>query len=310
MVARPTSELKTGTVIAVRPRRVQVRVGDEAIECDVRRGLLHGVSGQRRLLAVGDRVHLELATSGRGILHEVLPRRSKISRLGSLRPRREHVIATNIDQLLALQSAALPRFNARALDRYLVIGEVGSVSCAIGLNKIDLAEDAGVATRLAPYREIGYPVFHTSAVDGTGLHDLTAYLRGRVTILVGPSGVGKTSLLNRLAPGSRLATGEVSAATQRGVHTTTRVDYVSLPNGGAVLDSPGLRALQPWTEPEQLAEAFPEMRSLIGECRFRNCLHDREEGCAMRRAVEQGCIAETRFDSYRRILAGLIADRT
>ncbi len=297
-----------GTVIAVRPRWIRVRVGKRDVGCDLRKGLLRRIRGQRSPIAVGDRVSLVIRPDGRGVLHEILPRNRCISRLGSLRPRREQVIAANVDQLLGLQAMDLPRFNHRGLDRLLVLGEAGGVDCGVCLNKVDLAEKSAAEDLLRVYREIGYPVFPTSAIGGQGLCDLALFLRGKKTLMLGPSGVGKSTLLNQLIPGLRLRVGMVSAATRRGVHTTVRVDYVELPDGGVVLDSPGLRAIQPWTSPEALAEHFPEMRSLLGSCRYRNCLHRGEPDCAVRAAAEMGGIDAARYESYLRILEGLLVD--
>jgi ribosome biogenesis GTPase len=274
----------------------------------MRRGLLQGIRVQRNLLAVGDRVKLTMETQDRAVLQEVLPRRSCISRLGSLRPRREHVIAANVDQLLAMQAVDQPPLNPRGLDRLLLLGEVGGVSCAVCLNKTDLVPAEGVTELLEIYRRIGYPVFSTCAVTGEGVTALVPFLRSKSTLLVGPSGVGKTTLLNRLIPGLQLRTGQVSMATGRGTHTTPRVDYLELPEGGTVLDSPGLRSIQPFTTAAELAGFYPDMREVLGACRFRDCLHRNEPGCAVCAAVARGAIAPERHDSYLRVLEGLMAE--
>ncbi len=302
------SDYLEGTVVAVRPRKLHVRVADRDVICDLRKGLLRGPREQRSLLAVGDRVTVSLATGDSAVIHECLPRRSKISRLGSLRPRREHVIAANVDQLVAMHATDLPRFNPRSLDRLLMLGEAGSVTCAVCLNKIDLSKLAETERHLAPYRAAGYATFPTCAIRGKGLEALGAFLRGKQTLLLGPSGVGKTTLLNRLMPGLDLATGMISTATGRGVHTTTRVDYLPLPDGGAVLDSPGLRSIQPWIEPHEAAGCFPEMRPLLGDCHFRDCLHRGEPRCAIRKASESGAIDPRRYESYLRIVETLLAE--
>lgn len=297
-----------GTVVAIRPRRALVRVGEREIGCDLRRGMLQGERLERNRLVVGDRVRVAIPGDKPAVLLAVLPRDTKISRVDSVRPPREHVIAANVDLLVALQAVDEPLFNPRGLDRLLVLGEAGGVRCAVVVNKIDLGRLDEVEPRVAAYRKIGYPVHLTCALGGQGIGELARHLSGRTTILVGPSGVGKSTLLNHLIPGLQQRTGEISAATNRGVHTTTRVDHIDLPDGGVVLDTPGLRAVQPWTHPEALAGHFPEMRAFIGACRFRDCLHQSEPGCAIRAGVAEGLIAEARHASYLRILAGLLLE--
>ncbi len=299
-------EESLGTVVAVRPRRVLVRVGEREVNCDLRRGMLQGRRLERNRLVVGDHVRVAMAGQEPAVLLAVLPRETKVSRVDSVRPPREHVIAANVDLLLALQAVDEPVFNPRGLDRLLVLGEAGGVRCAVVVNKIDLGRLDEIESLVAAYRRIGYPVHLTCALSGQGIAELARDLTGRTAILVGPSGVGKSTLLNRLIPGLQLRTGEISVATSRGIHTTTRVDHIDLPEGGVVLDTPGLRAVQPWTRPEELAHHFPEMRPFLGACRFRDCLHQGEPGCAIRTAVEEGAVAEARHASYRRILAGLL----
>jgi len=302
-----TEEL--GTVVAVRPRWVLVRIAGCEVRCEIPKGLKQGARLQRHLAAVGDRVAVERQGEGHGILRGIEPRRTKVSRLGSLRPRREHVIAANVDLLLAVMSVDQPRFNAHTLDRLLLIGNVGGVESAICLNKIDLAAGGEVDGLLAPYRRLGLPVYPTCALTGEGLDPLLGSLAGRATVLLGQSGVGKSALLNDLVPGMRQRTDRVSASSGRGVHTTTRVDYVDLPGGGAVLDTPGVKTIQPFgVAPEELATFFPEFRPHLGSCRFNDCLHRGEPGCSVAAAVEAGEIPPDRLISYVRILEGLLLE--
>ncbi|MFH1143920.1 MAG: ribosome small subunit-dependent GTPase A [Candidatus Eisenbacteria bacterium] len=302
----PPGEPREGLVIAVRPRWVMVRIGAQELRCSVPQRLRRGVRHQRTPLAVGDRVIVVIDARGTAVPVELLARRSRISRLGSLRPPLEHVIAANVDQLLALQAVDEPPFNPGALDRLLLLGEAGGVECAIGLNKIDLVTPEEIVRLLAPYRASGYPIFSMSAVTEEGLPELSAFLAGHETVLLGPSGVGKSTLLNRLVPGILQTTAAVSHATGRGVHTTTRVDYLDLPAGGAVVDTPGLRTIQPFgLRPAALAPLYPEFRPYLGGCHFGDCLHEGEPGCAVTEAVAQGKIARVRHDSYVRVLTGL-----
>lgn len=296
-----------GTVVAVRPRWVLVRIAGREVRCEIPKGLKQGVRLQRHLAAVGDRAVVEFRGEGQGVLRRIEPRRTKVSRLGSLRPKREHVIAANVDLLLAVMSFDQPRFHAHTLDRLLLIGDVGRVGSAICLNKIDLAAAGEIEGLLQPYRRLGLPVFTTCALTADGLESLREFLGGRTTVLLGQSGVGKSALLNDLVPGTRQRTDAVSASSGRGVHTTTRTDYVDLPGGGVVLDTPGLKTIQPFgVDPAELASFFPEFRPHLGSCRFNDCLHRGEPGCSIVAAVEVGEIPPTRLVSYVRILEGLL----
>jgi ribosome biogenesis GTPase len=241
------------------------------------------------------------------VIEEVLPRRNAISRVdpGSSKRDIEQVIAANIDWFVVVVSLAQPRLNHRGLDRFLVLGEISDIPCAILLNKTDIAEEYEPPPEEV-YLAAGYPVIRTSAVTGEGLPEVRGLLRGHVSLLSGPSGVGKSSLLNTLFPGLDLPTQPVSGATGKGVHTTTRVEWIDLPGGGALLDSPGVRSIQPFgLTGENLDLCFPEMVRLRGSCQFNDCRHRDEPGCAVRLAAEAGEISESRYDSYCRILQGV-----
>lgn len=301
--------IEEGVVRRVNPRVARVRVGDEEVDAHVRGSLKEGPRDAVHVVAVGDRVVVRRPGDGTALLERVLPRRNVISRVdpGDRLQRRRHDLAANLDRICLVVSTAFPRFNPRAVDRFLVLAEVSGVPPLLVLNKCDLerARDAPVATEELPaYARLGYPVLATSAATGEGIDGLRHELAGRVTLLAGPSGVGKSTLLN-VAFGLSLRVGAVSRATAKGVHTTTRVDWVDLPGGGVVLDSPGIRSIHPWGLGRRgLAGCFPEIRELA-PCRFGDCLHQGEAGCEVAAAVERGEVAPARWESYVRILETL-----
>lgn len=291
----------------MRPRRVVVATGEGMVEAHVRSLLKKdGPRVSAHVVAVGDRVRLVLRGDDGAWLDEILPRSNRLSRVDPGDSRHEHVIAANLDQVAVIASWRNPRFNPRGIDRLIAMGENAGVRCLMVLNKIDLMRaGAPPGEPVQHYRDLGYPVVLTSGTEGIGLEELGSFLYGRITLIVGASGTGKSTLMNRLVPGLDLRTNPISRSTSKGVHTTTRVDWIDLPGGGAVLDSPGIRSIQPWgLTRENLAFCFPEMRGLP-TCRFGDCLHHGEPGCSVAAAVEEGRILESRYDSYMRILESL-----
>jgi ribosome biogenesis GTPase len=190
------------------------------------------------------------------------------------------------------------------LDRFLVIAEGNRLAAQIVINKIDLVGEAVARDRFADYERVGYPVHYVAAKAGIGLQPIRAMLTGRRSVLTGPSGVGKSSLLNALFPGANLRVGEISESVNKGRHTTVGARMLPLPNGdGYVIDTPGLREVGLWALPAaRLDECFPELRALKDECRFADCRHIAEPDCAVRDAIAQGRLSEARYDSYCRLL--------
>lgn len=257
---------------------------------------------------VGDRVRWKPRPGGGGVIIERLPRRSRLARRAASGSERRHaaeqVIAANVDQIVAVLAAALPAPKWNLLDRYLAAAESSDLPALVCITKSDLDPDGdGLEAEMQVYRRIGYEVLITSAVSGEGIAALRSALAGRLSVLVGKSGVGKTSLLNALQPGLGGRVSAVSAATGKGRHTTTALEMFALEGGGALIDTPGMREFGLWgVSGEELIELFPEMRPLVGSCRFGlDCRHDEEPGCAVRRAVTGGAVSPRRYQSYLRL---------
>lgn len=256
-------------------------------------------------LAVGDRVRVERDTRGEAwAIMAIQPRGSTLSRRAPGGARGERIVATNVDQVIVVFAVAKPEPHVRMLDRFLIIAEGNDIAAHIVLNKIELVAQPFVDELAAPYETAGYAVHRTSVKQTLGLDDLRDTLAGKTSAFTGPSGVGKSSLLNALYPGLELRTGEISESVNKGRHTTVGAVLVPLddPRGGFVVDTPGLREVGLWgLPPEHLDNCFPEFRPLLGTCKFQDCQHQTEPNCSIRSAVESGQIAAARYESYLRL---------
>jgi ribosome biogenesis GTPase len=269
--------------------------------CHLRANLEGLVTGDRVVWCEGEPV---------GVVVAQLPRHSALSRpdpYGKLKP-----VAANIDQILVV-IAPFPEPHANLIDRYLVASETVGIEPVILLNKMDLLEaepelHARLAELLNIYPTLGYRILHTSSKQG-GLEELNEALRERTSVFVGQSCVGKSSLVNALLPQAELRIGALSENRQKGTHTTTTARLFHLPCGGSLIDSPGIREFGLWhMTREQVEQGFREFRPLLGTCKFRDCQHQQEPGCAILAAVDSGDISATRLESYRHIVASLEDD--
>lgn len=290
----------TGTVTRVQGGRYEVALSDgTSLQASIR-GRLKRQKRTGDRIVIGDRVRVSTSLDGSSTIEEVLPRGSELVRRGP-GGRRPKILAANLDRLVGVVAAKSPDVTPELVDRLLVVGESGGLPSTLVVNKIDLPGAPDVARALvALYEGIGYRVICTSAKRGTGLDELGQLLCSGSSALVGPSGVGKSSLLNALEPGLELRVGDVSWKTRRGRHTTVTSRLIDLACGGRVADTPGIGDVGVWgVEPTELDQFFPDLRSRAGRCRFRGCSHVSEPDCAILAAVESGEIDEGRYRSYR-----------
>lgn len=260
-------------------------------------------------LAVGDHVTVEPEERGQGWrITAIAPRKGVLARREPGGRYGERVLAANVDQVCVVFAVANPEPHVRMIDRFLVVCEANDLEPHVVLNKVDLVDAAAVDALAAPYERAGYPVHRTSVKRDIGLEELRAVLHGKVTAVAGPSGVGKSSLLNALHPGVALRIGEISQSVNKGRHTTVGAKLIPLPDGdeGYLVDTPGLREIAMWGLPsESLDQCFREFRPYLGECRFQDCDHEVEPQCAVQAAVTAGSIDRGRYESYLKLYAEL-----
>ena len=287
---------------------VQPDDGGELVVCQLR-GRLKQERQRTDIAAVGDRVTYTVNPDGSGLIQSVAERQSALSRtrpaaaeVRNLQTDREQVLVANPDQVVFVFSVRNPAFSPRKLDRFLVVAEMNHLPAIICANKVDLVDAGEARAMFRPYEAIGYPVIHTSTLSGEGIDALRETLRGRISVLAGSSGVGKSSLLNAIQEGLGLRVKNVSDATGKGLHTTRHVELIPLDIGGYVADTPGIRSLALFDlEPEELDAYFREIGPLVDQCAFSDCTHTHEPNCAVRAAVEDGRVSFERYDSYLRL---------
>jgi ribosome biogenesis GTPase / thiamine phosphate phosphatase len=268
------------------------------------------------IVVVGDTVEYNLNDDGTGVIEEIFPRRNYISRKapkikgsGTRGERLEQKIASNVDNLVIVSSCKSPKFNNRSIDRFIVAAESSHVNCCIVINKTDLDLERLYEGYATVYRDMGYHVFETCAKDLSGFDELKDFLNGHVNLIWGQSGVGKSSILNKLYSNLSLKIGEISTFSSKGKHTTVTSLLIKVDAQTIVIDTPGIREIDPYgIREEDLCHFFRDFKEYINECRFNTCTHQHEPGCAIISAVEEGKIDNERYISYLNILESIEDD--
>ncbi len=261
-------------------------------------------------IAVGDKVRMitDEGNSEAKIIVEIYPRENYIIRKSPKKKGHSHIIAANIDQAILIATLATPRTSFGFIDRFLVTAEAFRIPSIIIFNKTDILSDAALSeleTIQQEYKNIGYDGFSMSAFDGNDLNKIRNLLDGKTSLLSGHSGVGKSTIVNGLLPEAAQKVSEISSFANKGVHTTTFAERFSINEHTHIIDTPGIKELGlAEIESDELSHYFPELRELLGKCKFHNCSHTHEPGCAIEEAYKEGLITPTRYDSYISMLAG------
>ncbi len=299
----PQAAGRQGVVVEVSSSLCRVDLGKHSLVCGLRGSLSAYDTGFTNVVAVGDEVVVSENGSDRGIVEAVLPRRSALARPDVFHSHLQQVIVANADQLLIVASWRDPIFWPELVDRYLISAERSKLRAIICVNKIDLVEDAADCQAVTqPYQDLDHRVLLTSALSGEGVDELRKVLRGQMTVLAGMSGVGKSSLLMVVQPDLKLRTAEVSDYNREGRHTTSQVNMLKLKVGGFVVDTPGIREFGlSDLRRNELPHFYPEIAAAAARCRFGDCSHTHEPGCAVKVAVRQGRVSQMRYHSYKKI---------
>ena len=287
--------------------RVNLGPANPNLVCTVRGSLTAHDTGFTNIVTVGDNVQVSINGTEQGVIEAVLPRHSALVRPESFHGYKKQVIAANVDQLLIVAAWRNPHIWLELIDRYLIAARRNKLQPIICINKTDLANDvAACRAEMLPYVKLDYRLIFTSTVTGYGIEELQAVLRNRTTVLAGLSGVGKSSLLAAVQPGSTIRVGAVNEDSGDGRHTTTQASWHSLDIGGAVVDTPGIREFGlSGLQAAELGQFYPEIEALAHRCRFADCSHIHEPGCEVVTAVEQGRVSAVRYKNYTKIYEAL-----
>ncbi len=297
------SNCRLGRVLSVHGLNTNVRTDDgERLKCAVR-GILKSLStDQRNVVVAGDRVLISTTSPGEGVIERVEPRKSMICRTSR---EKQHVLVANVDQLLIVGSAAEPTLKPNLIDRFLLTAEKNRLQPIICINKVDLVDIADLQPLVGVYAQMGYQVVLLSCETGFGIEYIKRCVIGKDSVVVGQSGVGKSSLLNTIDPTLNLTVNQVSAENQKGKHTTSAARFIPIQQGGHIVDTPGIRQFQLWDViPAEVEGFLRDLRPYINLCRFPDCTHTHEEQCAVKDAVADGRLDARRYESYCHIFAG------
>lgn len=310
-----TEGLLFGRVLSINPQGIVVDLDHHLFVCSLKGSLKQEKRKLKNLVTVGDLVYFEKNSDNEGVISHIAERKSLLSRKDHLHQRNNQLIAANIDQVLITMSVVSPHLKPALIDRYIIAAQIGGMKPVIILNKIDLLKESGNESEAALFDEIvkiypalGYTVIPISCKTGEGLDSLRSIMKDQISVFSGQSGTGKSSLIMEMASVD-LAVGDIIKKTQKGMHTTTTASLLPLPFGGFCIDTPGIRSFGVWDlTKEQVEGYFEEILEAKHGCKYSNCTHIDEPGCAVQKAVEAGLISALRLESYQKLFREPTAD--